>query len=623
VIVVLGYAWPSATWARWLSGGLAVPVEFWAGWPFLRGAWSRARVGTANMDSLVALGTLTAFIDSTVELVGGGHDLHFDMVGLIIAFLLTGRLLESRARARAGRALRALAAIGATHARRVDPAHPERDAEVVPVSQVVVGDVLLVRPGDKVPVDGVVVDGRSSVDESMLTGESLPVEKGPGDDMTSGTVNLNGALRIRAQAVGADTALAQMVALVERAQGSKAPVQRLADRISSVFVPVVVVLAGLTVAGWALYGQAGKGVLAAVAVLIVACPCALGLATPVAIMVGTGRGATLGVLFKGGEILERSQRIDTVVFDKTGTLTTGRMALSGSWAAEGTSPEVLLSRAAAAEAGSEHPVAGAITVAAAAGPGPRLEAAGFESVPGLGVLAVVDGVGVAVGRRMWLEDRGNSIPADAGAAIEGYESDGATAVVVAWEGEARGVLAVADTLRPEAPAVVARLRHLGIRVAMLTGDNHRTAQAVARAAGIDDVLAGVLPAGKVAEICRLQESGRTVAMVGDGVNDAPALVEADLGIAIGTGAGAAIEAADVTLLSSDLGGVPEALDLARATYKVIVQNLGWAFGYNLIAIPLAAVGLLSPALAAAAMGLSSVSVVTNSLRLARFGARSQ
>jgi cation-transporting ATPase V len=627
VILVLSYHWPHQDWARWTAGILAVPIEFWAGLPFLRGAWVRAKARTANMDTLIALGTLAAFGYSTVELLAGGHNhtegefgghLHYDMVGLIIAFLLLGRLFESQAKARAGRALRALAAIGATQARRLDPARPDGDFEVVGVSEVVVGDLLLVRAGDKVPTDGTVVTGRTSVDESMLTGESAPVEKGPGDQVTGGTINAHGALRIRASAVGADTALAQLVAMVERAQGSKAPVQRLADRISAVFVPVVVALAGLTVAGWALHGQPGKGVLAGVAVLIVACPCALGLATPVAIMVGTGRGATLGVLFKGGEVLERSQRVDTVVFDKTGTLTTGHMALTGIWTEPGTSSEELLAQATAAEAGSEHPVAAAITAAARERGIERPSSEGFESFPGLGVAAAVGSHTVRVGRISWLDAGGVAASEDARESVARYEAAGATTVAVAWDGAVRGVLAVADHLRPEAADVVARLHRLGIRVAMLTGDNRRTAGAIAGQAGIDEVMAEVLPADKLAEIHRLRESGRRVAMVGDGVNDAPALVEADLGIAIGTGSGAAIEAADVTLMSADLGGVPQALDLARATYTTILQNLGWAFGYNLAAIPLAAIGLLNPALAGAAMGLSSISVVANSLRLTRY-----
>lgn len=621
VIVVLGYGWPDATWARWTAGILAIPVEFWAGLPFLRGAVVRARAGTANMDTLIAMGTLAAFGYSTLDLLAGHDDpLHFDTVGLIVAFLLLGRLFEARAKARAGRALGALAAIGATKARRLDPADAA-SASVISVGEVVVGDLLLVLPGDKVPVDATVVDGHSSVDESMLTGESVPVEKGPGDRVTGATINANGALRVRATAVGADTALAQLVAMVERAQGSKAPVQRLADRISEVFVPVVVAVAGLTVAGWALHNQPGKGVLAAVAVLIVACPCALGLATPVAIMVGTGRAATLGVLFKGGEVLERSQRVDTVVFDKTGTLTTGHMALTGVWAGPGTTPDEVLSQAAAAESGSQHPVAAAI-IAAARPRGIERDASGFESFPGLGVAAEVGGTGtVEVGRMRWLTDRGATGSVEAAVALAELEAAGVTAVAVAWDGSVRGVVAVADALRPEAGAVVGQLHRLGIGVGMLTGDNQRTADAIARQAGIDEVVAEVLPAEKLATIRRLRESGRRVAMVGDGINDAPALVAADLGIAIGTGTGVAIEAADVTLASADLRGVPAAVDLARATYTTILQNLGWAFGYNLVAIPLAAFGLLNPALAGMAMGLSSVSVVLNSLRLTRYRPR--
>ena len=614
VIVVISNAWPDATSARWTSAVLAVPVEFWAGLPFLRGAWIRTRVRTANMDTLIAVGTLTAFGASTVALFAGGP-LHYDTVGLIIAFLLLGRLFESHAKARAGQALRALASIGATKARRIDPADPAGEPSVISVAEVVVGDLPLVIPGDKVPVDAIVVSGSSSVDESMLTGESVPVDKVPGDQVTGATININGALRVQATAIGADTALGQMVAMVERAQGSKAPVQRLADRISAVFVPVVVLVAALSVAGWAVDGQLGKGVLAAVAVLIVACPCALGLATPMAIMVGTGRAATLGILFKGGEVVERSQRVDTVVFDKTGTLTTGRMTVTGLWAAPGTTTDNVLAQAASVEAGSEHPVAAAIVAAARARGIDWRVGEGFESSPGLGVSAG----GVAVGRLSWVEGRGAKGSAEATAAGEAFKAAGATTVAVAWDGSVRGELGVADQLRPEAAEVVEHLRCRGIRVAMLTGDNRRTAEAIARQAGIDEVVAEVLPGEKLATIERLRREGRRVAMVGDGVNDAPALVAADLGVAIGSGTGVAIEAADVTLLSSDLRGVPAALDLARATYATIGQNLGWAFGYNLVAIPLAAVGLLNPALAGLAMGLSSVSVVLNSLRLTRFG----
>ncbi len=597
-----------------------MPVQFWAGFPFLRRALVRARAGAANMDTLVAIGTLAAFGFSTAELLGGaGEHLHYDMAALIIAFLVLGRWLEARAKGRATRAVTALLELGAKEASLVDAAAPTGE-RLVPVEQLRVGDVVRVRPGEKLPIDGVVVEGVSAVDESMLTGESMPVDKRPGDPVVGATVNRQGVLSLRATAVGADTALARIVALVAEAQGSKAPVQRLADRVAGVFVPVVLAVAALTFAGWAVLADSpSEGLLAAIAVLIVACPCALGLATPMAIMVGTGRGAALGVLVKGGEVLERSKDVDTVVFDKTGTLTTGRMSLTDVVAAEGVTEDELLAAAAAAEVGSEHPVGQAVVAAARQGPLDVARATGFEAVAGSGVRASVGGTAVVVGRRQLLEESGMEVPAELIDAADRLEQLGRTVVFAGWDGRARGLLAVADTLRDGAAEAVAALRAMGLDVAMITGDNARTASAIAARVGIGRVLAGVLPAGKVDEVGRLQAEGRVVAMVGDGVNDAPALVQADLGIAIGSGTDVAIESSDITLLSPDLAGVGTALRLSRATFTTILQNLGWAFGYNLAAIPLAAFGLLDPVLAAAAMGLSSVSVVANSLRLHRFG----
>jgi len=482
-----------------------------------------------------------------------------------------------------------------------------------------VGDLLRVRPGEKIPVDAEVVDGRSAVDESMLTGESVPVDKKPGDRVAGATINAQGALTLRATAVGADTALAQIVRLVEEAQGTKAPVQRLADRISGVFVPFVLALALATFAGWWLVaGDANGGLVAAVAVLIIACPCALGLATPTAIMVGTGRGAAMGVLIKGGEVLERSKRVDTVVFDKTGTLTRGEMSLTDVVPADGEDADALLRRAAAAEATSEHPVGRAVVDGARERLEPLPSAEEFTSVAGHGVRASVDGVVVHVGRRKLMDEAALTGCTALDEEAERLEGEGKTAIFLGWEGRVRGVLAVADTMKEDAPAAVADLRSMGIEVVMITGDNRRTASAIAEKVGIERVLAEVLPADKVSEVRRLQDEGRVVAMVGDGINDAPALVQADLGIAIGTGTDVAIESSDITLLSGDLSGVATAIRLSRRTFRTILQNLGWAFGYNLAALPLAVAGALNPIIAGAAMAFSSVSVVSNSLRLYRF-----
>jgi cation-transporting ATPase V/Cu+-exporting ATPase len=618
-VLVLSMAKMHEPWARYTALVLTIPVQFWAGWPFLRAAATRARNLTSNMDTLIAIGTLAAFTFSTYQVLFAGHhsDHYFDTAALVIAFLLLGRWFEARAKTRAGSAIRALLELGAKDARIVDPSTGQES--LVPVPDVGVGQLVRVRPGEKLPVDGVVVEGRSAVDESMLTGESVPVDKQPGDGVTGATINTEGVLTVRTTAVGQDTALARIVRLVEDAQGTKAPVQRLADRTAAVFVPFVLVLAVATFLGWAVFAHdADQGLISAIAVLIIACPCALGLATPTAIMVGTGRGASLGVLIKGGDVLERSKKIDTVVFDKTGTLTHGRMTLTDVVPAAGQDERELLRRAAAAEAGSEHPVGRAIVLGASAHHTGRERVVGFRSTPGRGVVATVDGVTVHVGSRRLLADHDLTIDEPLTRALDALEARGRTAVVAGWDGAARGVLAVADTVRPEAEAVVAELRRLGVDVAMITGDNRRTAAAIAERLGITTVRAEVLPEDKVGEVRTLQSSGRVVAMVGDGVNDAPALVQADLGIAIGSGTDVAIESSDITLLSADLHGVPRAIALSRRTFRTIQQNLGWAFGYNVAALPLAALGHLDPVIAGAAMACSSVSVVTNSLRLYRF-----
>jgi P-type Cu+ transporter len=616
---------------EWASLALATPVVFWGGLPFHRAAWRSLRHRGATMDTLISVGTLAAWgwsvvaillLDAGEETMPGlsldrhasARSIYLEVAAVVTTFVLAGRYVEARAKRRAGAALRALLTLGAKEATVL--ADDGRET-TMPVAELTVGTRFVVRPGEKLATDGVVVEGSSTVDRSLLTGESVPVDVGPGDDVAGATVNIGGRLVVRATRVGSETALAQIARLVSEAQSGKAPVQRLADRISAVFVPLVFGLALVTLVVWLVLDDATTAFAAAVAVLIVACPCALGLATPTALLVGTGRGAQLGILIRGPEVLESTRRVDTIVLDKTGTVTTGRMALLQVVAADGTDANEALAVAGSLEQASEHPLARAISAAAAART-PLWPVEGFRNLEGLGVEGIVQGHDVVVGRPSLLAERGLDLPTTLAAALERAEASGATVVAVGWDGAAQALFLVADGAKPESPEAVRELRSLGLRPVLLTGDNDATARAVASAVGVDEVVAGVLPAGKADVIGRLQAEGRVVAMVGDGVNDAPALARADLGLALGTGTDVAIEASDLTLVSGDLRGAADAIRLSRRTLGTIKENLFWAFSYNVAALPLAAAGLLNPLVAGAAMALSSLFVVGNSLRLRRF-----
>jgi Cu+-exporting ATPase len=639
---------------QWLALTLAAPVAVWGAWPFHRAAWVNGRHGAATMDTLISLGVLAALgwslyalffgtagvpgmmMEFSFTSAGGAGEIYLEVASAVTVFLLAGRYIEARAKTRSGAAVKALLNLGAKETTLVRDGVERR----VATASLVVGDHFAVRPGEKIATDGVVIEGNSAVDASMLTGESMPVEVGPGDTVIGATLNSGGKLLVQATRVGSDTELARMGRLVEQAQTGKAEVQRLADRVAGVFVPIVIGLSLLTLVAWLLLGAAPEfAFTAAVATLIIACPCALGLATPTALLVGSGRGAQLGILIKGPQILESTRLVDTIVLDKTGTVTTGRMSLvgvsvlsgvaasgagasgagaSGAGASAVTETD-LLTLAAAAEDGSEHPIAAAI-VSGARDKGLTLPPReSFASEQGLGAQAVVDGHLVLVGRPQWLAAKwGIDLPADLGEALGRFEESGATTVAVAWDGQAHGVLAVSDVVKATSESAVGHFRRLGLHPILLTGDNERVARVVAAAVGIDDVIAGVLPAEKADVIRRLQGEGRVVAMVGDGVNDAVALATADLGIAMGTGTDVAIEASDLTLVRSDLLAAADAIRLSRRTLATIKANLFWAFAYNVAAIPLAMLGLLNPLIAGAAMALSSVFVVSNSLRLRGF-----
>ncbi|WP_327347442.1 heavy metal translocating P-type ATPase [Streptomyces europaeiscabiei] len=620
---------------QWLSLTLAAPVVVWGALPFHKAAWTNARHGAATMDTLVSIGTLAALgwsvwalfwghagmpgmrhgFEFTISRGDGSSSIYLEAAAGVTTFILAGRYLEARAKRKSGAALRALMELGAK-----DVAVLRGDKEVrVPVAQLAVGDRFVVRPGEKIATDGTVVEGASAVDAAMLTGESVPVDVTVGDAVTGATVNAGGRLVVEATRIGTDTQLARMAKLVEDAQNGKAEVQRLADRISGIFVPVVIFIAVATFGVWlGATGDTVSAFTAAIAVLIIACPCALGLATPTALMVGTGRGAQLGILIKGPEVLESTRRVDTVVLDKTGTVTTGRMTLQDVFTASDVDEAELLRLAGALEHASEHPIARAVAAGAAerAGSLPVLE--NFENVAGLGVQGVVDGHAVLVGREKLLKEWVIELPQELAEAKDAAEAEGRTAVAVAWDGKARGVLTVADAIKDTSAEAVAELRRLGLTPVLLTGDNQLVAESVAKAVGIDEVIAEVLPQDKVDVVKRLQAEGRTVAMVGDGVNDAAALATADLGLAMGTGTDAAIEAGDLTLVRGDLRVAADAIRLSRKTLTTIKGNLFWAFGYNVAALPLAAFGMLNPMIAGAAMAFSSVFVVTNSLRLRSF-----
>jgi Cu+-exporting ATPase len=625
------------TYWQWLSLTLAAPVVVWGAWPFHRSAWTNLRHGTSTMDTLISMGTLAALgwslyalflgtagvpgmthpFELTIARTDGSGNIYLEAAAGVTTFILAGRYFEARSKRRAGAALRALLELGAKEVSVLRGGREQR----IPVDQLAVGDLFVVRPGEKIATDGVITEGSSAVDASMLTGESVPVEVGPGDTVVGATVNAGGRLVVRATRVGADTQLAQMARLVEDAQNGKAEVQRLADRISGVFVPIVIALAVGTLGFWLGTGSGlAAAFTAAVAVLIIACPCALGLATPTALMVGTGRGAQLGILIKGPEVLESTRRVDTVVLDKTGTVTTGRMTLLDVVPAVGEDPDQVLRLGGALEEASEHPIAQAIATGATARVGTLPPVEGFANLEGLGVQGVVDGHAVLVGRTRLLADWSQQLPAELERAKAAAEAEGRTAVVVAWDGAARAVLVVADAIKETSAEAVRQLRDLGLTPVLLTGDNETVARSVAAQVGIDEVIAEVLPSDKVDVVKHLQGQGKVVAMVGDGVNDAAALAQADLGLAMGTGTDVAIEASDLTLVRGDLRAAADAIRLSRRTLGTIKGNLFWAFAYNVAALPLAAAGLLNPMLAGAAMAFSSVFVVSNSLRLRRFKA---
>ncbi|MFJ5936612.1 heavy metal translocating P-type ATPase [Streptomyces sp. NPDC093071] len=622
---------------QWLSLTLAAPVVVYAAWPFHKAAWTNAKHGAATMDTLISVGTGAAFLWSlwalffgtagtpgmthpfafTIARTDGAGNIYLEAAAGVTAFILAGRYFEARSKRKAGAALRALMELGA---KEVTVLKDGREV-TVPTGELRAGDRFLVRPGEKIATDGTVVEGSSAVDASMLTGESVPVEVGVGDAVTGATLNAGGRLVVEATRVGSDTQLARMAKLVEDAQNGKAAAQRLADRISAVFVPVVIALALGTLGFWLGTGQGLTAAFtAAVAVLIIACPCALGLATPTALMVGTGRGAQLGILIKGPEVLETTRRVDTIVLDKTGTVTTGRMTLLAVHTAGGTDEKDVLRLAGALEHSSEHPIARAVATGAADRVGTLPVPEDFANVPGLGVQGVVEGRAVLVGREKLLEEWAMPLPPELAAAKDAAEKAGRTAVAVAWDGEARAVLEVADAVKDTSAEAVRRLRGLGLVPILLTGDNRAVAEAVAAEVGIDEVIAEVMPQDKVDVVKRLQGEGRSVAMVGDGVNDAAALAQADLGLAMGTGTDAAIEAGDLTLVRGDLRAAADAIRLSRRTLGTIRSNLFWAFAYNVAALPLAAAGLLNPMIAGAAMAFSSVFVVGNSLRLRGFRA---
>ena len=615
---------------QWLLTACAAPVALWCAWPFHRTALKNARHGTSSMDTLVSLGIVAAcgwsayamfaldgrqrsgtLWQQLIHASGGG--IYLESAATVTTFLLAGRLYEARARRITGEAMRGLAATAASDVCVLGPGGSERR---VPASRLRPGDLFVVRPGDTVAADGEVLFGQSAVDRSMMTGESVPADVAEGDSVTGGTVALTGRLVVRAGKTGKDTQLSQLIRLVEQAQTQKAAVQRAADRICAVFVPAVLVCAALTLAGWLLAGSpAGHAFSAGLAVLIIACPCALGLATPTALVAACGRGARLGIFIKGYQGLETSRSVTVVVLDKTGTVTAGKMSVAGIRPADGVARADLLRYAGAVERASEHAVAAAISAAAAAEAGPLPQAEGFRALPGLGAQGTVDGHLVMVGRERLLARHGMAVPAGLVAQCRSWERAGRTAVLIGWDGAVQGAVAVADTVKPSAAAAVARLRELGLRPVLLTGDNEATARAVAAQVGIDEVIAGTLPADKAAVIARLQAQGHQVAMVGDGVNDSPALAAADLGLALGSGTDVAISAADLILLRDDLQTVPDAIMLARATFRTIRRNLAWAFGYNAAALPLAALGFLNPVIASVAMTLSSAFVVASSLRL--------